>query len=203
MKALPKIEPMELVQQPAPFDHDEWLFEVKHDGFRSLAYIENGLCKLVSRNDFNFERFDAVAQRMPSAINANNAVLDGELVVLDRTGKPRFDDLISARGVVVFAAFDLMWLNGKDLRDRPLLERKEILRFHLEPSNRVLFVDHIEAKGKRLYEQICLRDMEGIVCKPMISPYRTVRGKTTWIKVKNPNYSQAEGRRELFNKRRS
>ena len=95
-----------------------------------------------------------------------------------------------------------MWLNGRDLRDLPLLERKEILRFHLEPSSRVLFVDHIEGNGKRTVRQICMRDMEGIVCKPMISPYRTIRGKTTWIKVKNPNYSQAEERKELFNKRR-
>jgi len=90
------------------------------------------------------------------------------------------------------------------MRDLPLLERKENLRYRLKtPFSRVTFVDHIEGRGKALYEQICKMDMEGIVCKPVISPYRTVRGKTTWIKVKNPNYSQAEGRRELFNKRRS
>ena len=59
----------------------------------------------------------------------------------------------------------------------------------------MLFVDHIERRGKALFTQICKRDMEGIVCKPAVSPYRTVRGKTTWIKVKNPKYSQAEGRR--------
>ena len=138
---------------------------------------------------------------MPSEINAKDAILDGELVVLDRTGKARFNDLMAGRGVVVFAAFDLMWLNGRDLRDQPLWQRKELLQGHLEPSTGVLFVDHIEGKGKRMYEQICQRDMEGIVCKPMISPYRTIRGKTTWIKVKNPKYSQSEGRGELFNKR--
>lgn len=194
---------MELVQQSQPFDRDDWLFEIKHDGFRSLAYIDRGLCKLVSRNEYDYKRFRDLAEALPSAINAKNAILDGELVVLDRTGKARFYDLMAGRGVVVFAAFDLMWLNGRDLRDLPLLERKEILRFHLEPSSRVLFVDHIEGKGKRMYEQICQRDMEGIVCKPMISPYRTIRGTTTWIKVKNPKYSQAEGRGELFNKRRT
>ena len=74
---------MELIQQATPFDHDEWLFEVKHDGFRSLAYIENRICKLVSRNDFDYKRFRALAQVMPSQINAKNAILDGELVVLD------------------------------------------------------------------------------------------------------------------------
>jgi bifunctional non-homologous end joining protein LigD len=194
---------MELVQQPAAFDHDDWLFEVKHDGFRALAYIENGLCRLVSRNEYDYKRFRDLALALPSEINAKNAILDGELVVLDRAGKAKFYDLMAGRGFVVFAAFDLMWLNGRDLRDQPLWQRKELLRFHLEPSSRVLFVDHIEGKGKRLYSQICHRDMEGIVCKPSISPYRTVRGRTTWIKVKNPNYSHAEGRRELFNKRRT
>ena len=156
---------------------------MKHDGFRAVAYIENGLCKLVSRNDFNYTRFQDVALRLPSAINATNAILDGELVVLDRTGKARFNDLMAGRGYVVFATFDLMWLNGRDLRDQPLWGRKELLRLHLESSSRVLYVDHVEGNGKRLYSHICKRDLEGIVCKP--------------------NYSQAERRRELFNKRRT
>jgi bifunctional non-homologous end joining protein LigD len=195
---------MELIQQTIPFDRDDWAFEVKHDGFRAVAYIENGLCKLVSRNEFNYTRFRDVALALPSAINAKNAILDGELVVLDRTGKAKFYDLMAGRGYVVFAAFDLMWLNGRDLRDQPLWGRRELLRLHLEePSSRVLFVDYTQGNGKRLYAQICMRDMEGIVCKPMMSPYRTIRGTTTWIKVKNPNYSQKEGRGELFNKRRT
>jgi bifunctional non-homologous end joining protein LigD len=202
VKPLPKIEPMKLVQQATPFDDDEWLFEVKHDGFRALAYIDNGLCRLVSRHDFDYKRFRELAWALPSKVNVKNAVLDGELVVLDRMGRDKFNDLMAGRGFVAFAAFDLMWLNGRDLRDLPLWQRKDLLRFHLESSSRVLFVDHMEGKGKRLFEQICLRDMEGIVCKPMISPYRTIRGTTTWIKVKNPKYSQAEGRRELLNKRR-
>ena len=108
------------------------------------------------------------------------------------------------RGIVVFAAFDLMCLNGRDLRDLTLLERKEILRYRLRfPSNRAILVDHILGRGKALYEQICKMHLEGIVCKPAISPYRTVRGKATWIKVKNSKYSQAEGRSELFNNRRT
>ena len=201
---LPKIEPMELVQQATPFDGAGWVFEVKHDGFRSLAYIEKGTCKLVSRNDNDYTRFADLRDALPAQINAKNAILDGELVVLDKTGRSLFYDLMANRGTVIFAAFDLLWLDGRDLRDLPLTERKEILRFRIQtPSSRVLFVDHIETKGKALYQLACKRDLEGIVCKPAISPYRTVRGKTTWIKVKNPKYSQAEGRRELFNQRRS
>jgi ATP-dependent DNA ligase len=79
---------------------------------------------------------------------------------------------------------------------------KKLLRLHLESQSRVLYVDHIEGNGKRSYSHIYMRDMEGIVCKPMISPYRPIRGTTTWIKVNNPNYSQAKGRGELLNKRR-
>jgi len=142
------------------------------------------LCNLVSRNDFDYKRFREVALALPSEINAKTAILDGELVVLDKTGNAKFYDLMVGRGYVVFVAFDLMWINGRDLRDEPLWQRKELLRL------------------KRLYSQICMRDMEGIVCKPSISPYRTIRGTTTWIKVKNPNYSQKEGRGDLFNERR-
>ena len=201
---LPKIDAMELIQTTSPFDDPDWLFEVKYDGFRSLAYIENGNCKLVSRNEHDYRRFADLRDALPGEINAKDAILDGELVILDGSGKARFQDLMANRGTVVFAAFDLMWLNGRDLRDLTLLERKEILRFRMRfPSSRVIFVDHIEGKGKALYQQICKRDMEGIVCKPAISPYRTFRGKSTWIKVKNPKYSQAVGRGELFNKRRS
>jgi bifunctional non-homologous end joining protein LigD len=84
---LPKVEPMELMQQASPFDHDDWIFEIKHDGFRALAYIEDGKCKLVSRNDFDYKRFADLRATIPSDIKAKSAILDGELVVLDREGK--------------------------------------------------------------------------------------------------------------------
>jgi len=122
---------------------------------------------------------------------------DRQITVLDQTGKSQFLELMASDGTVVFAAFDLVWLNGKDLRDAPLIERKELLRFRIRhPADRLLFVDYVEGKGKAFYARICGRDMEGMVCKPASSPYRTVGGKTTWIKVNNPGYSQAEGRAE-------
>lgn len=194
---------MALLPQASPFNHDDWLFEVKHDGFRALAYIEDGVCKLVSRNDHAYSRFSDLMTVMPNDITAKTAVLDGELVVLDDEGKARFHDLMENRGKVLFAAFDLLWLDGTDLRDLPLQKRKETLSKRIrKTARRTFYVDHIERHGRALYSEICARDMEGIVCKPAISPYRKVNGKTTWIKVKNPNYSQAEGRGELFDQRR-
>lgn len=204
MKPFPKVEPMETIERATPFDHPDWLYEPKHDGFRAIAYIQGDECKLVSRNDADFTRFRELARVLPGDLNVKNAILDGELVVLDQTGKSHFLELMANDGVVVYAAFDLVWLNGKDLRDLPLIERKELLRFRVRhPAERLLFVDYVEAKGEALYSRICERDMEGIVCKPMSSPYKTVAGKTTWIKVKNPKYTQAEGRGELFDKRGS
>ena len=161
MLTLPKIDTMELIQIATPFDDSDWLFEVKYDGFRSLAYIENGTCKLVSRNKHDYQRFADLRDALPSEINAKDAILDGELVVLDGSGKARFNDLMANRGTVVFAAFDVMWLDGRDLRDLTLLERKEILRYRLNtPSSRVIFVDHVQARGKALYEQICKMDLD-------------------------------------------
>ena len=199
---LPKIDPLELRRQHFPFDHDDWFFEIKHDGFRAVAYIENGKCTLVSRNDNTFKRFGDLALAIPDDLKAQNAFLDGEIVVLGGDGRAQFYDLMAMRRKTVFAAFDLMWLNGKDLRDAPVHARKETSRKQIRKTRRMFFVDHLERTGKAMFAEIRARDMEGIVCKPAISPYRLVNDKTTWIKVKNPKYSQAEGRHELFNEPR-
>src|SRR3954451_6719649 len=119
---------MDLVRKTTPFDHDDWIFEVKHDGFRAVAYIKGDECKLVSGNDNDFTRFHELARVLPDDIDAKNAILDGEIVVLDNLGHSKFSDLMTGRGTVAFAAFDLLWLNGKDLRDVLLIERKELLR---------------------------------------------------------------------------
>ena len=97
-KPLPKVVPMTLIQQATPFDHADWLFEIKHDGFRSLAYIQNGICKLVRRKDLDNKRLSDLAQARPPEIRAKDVILDGELVVLDRTGRARFNDLMAGRG---------------------------------------------------------------------------------------------------------
>ena len=194
---------MTLLEHAAPFDDPNWLFEVKYDGIRAIAYISGDDCRLVVDGlETPVPRFRELARVLPGDLNVKNAILDGELVVLDQVGKAQFGDLMNGRGLVLFAAFDLLWLNGKDLREQALVERKELLRFRVRhPSDRVMFVDYKEGTGTALYARMCERDMEGIVGKPRYSPYLGGAGDTTWIKVKNPNYSKAEGRAELLEKR--
>jgi bifunctional non-homologous end joining protein LigD len=110
-----------------PFDHPDYLFELKHDGFRTIAYIDSGDCRLVSRN---LKALPFKSQRASlTAITVANAILDGEIVVLDYSGVSQFNALLSRKGkeVAVFYAFDLIWMNGTDLRELPLVERKKRL----------------------------------------------------------------------------
>ena len=174
---------------------------MKIDGFRSLAYVENGQCDLVSRNGNTFRNFKNLAQWIGENLRVENAVLDGEIACVDDSGRSVFNDLLFRRRECVFFAFDLLFLNGEDLRALPLIERKarlkQLLRRKRSP---VLYVDHIESRGHELFEKVCEMDLEGVVAKRKQSQYRpTEKPSPHWIKIKNPNYSQAQGREELFN----
>ncbi len=203
MTSLLKLSPMALIQIPAPFDDPDFLYEVKFDGFRALADVEDGHCELVSRKGHTYKRFQDLAQGIATDLKTTNAILDGEIVCLDDQGRSRFYDLMFHRGEPYFYAFDLLYVDGVDLRDLPLVERKAKLRKLIPrtPSS-VLYLDHINGKGIELFEMACKLDLEGVVAKPKQSPYRELGGKPLWVKVKNPDYSQAEGRGELFDKRR-
>ena len=108
-------QPMPLSRKPAPFDHPEWIFEPKYDGFRSLAIIHNGHCELISRNGHPFNSFDSLRKSL-TALHDGMTVVDGEIVCLDRRGRPQFNDLLFHRGEPCFFAFDLLMSDGKDLR---------------------------------------------------------------------------------------
>ena len=123
---LPRIQPMRLTRVAKPFDDPDYVFELKHDGFRALAYIEAGECKLVSRNSNQFKSFVSLKESL-GKIPIKNAILDGEVVCLDSNGVSKFNELMSRKGKPVFYVFDLLWLDGKDLRSLPLIERKQRL----------------------------------------------------------------------------
>jgi bifunctional non-homologous end joining protein LigD len=197
MKSLPQITPMTLCRQREPFDHPDWIFELKHDGFRCLAYIANGACQLVSRRRNTYKSFAPLRDSL-AELRVKNAVLDGEIVYLDAAGRSIFKDMLHRRGEPIFYAFDLLWLNGRDLRSRPLLKRKHRLQRLLDVHRpeRVLFAKHIEARGIKFFQAVCESDCEGIIAKRKDGVY-SARGRK-WIKIKNPSYSQSEGREELF-----
>ena len=201
MKALPQISPMTLSRLREPFDHPDWIFELKHDGFRALAYISEGDCRLVSRRRTIFKSFAPLKEALAS-LSVKNAILDGEITCLDSTGRSIFSDVMFRRGEPILYAFDLLWTNGVDLRGLPLLQRKGRLRelLNAHQPERVLFAKHVEERGIEFFRMVCEKDLEGIVAKRKDSTYSP--GSRTWIKIKNPHYTQTEGRRELFDEMR-
>ena len=113
---LPSFEPMRLAHLRQPFDHKDWVFELKYDGFRALAYIENGSARVVSRRYNAYKTFNMLCSQIVQCLRVENAILDGEIVCLGKDGRPRFHDLLRRRSPQYFYAFDLLWLNGRDLR---------------------------------------------------------------------------------------
>jgi len=194
---------MRLTQRSDPFDHRDWIFEIKHDGFRALAYVQDTQCTLVSRKAHEYKSFQLLREELVRFIKADDAILDGEIVCLAADGRSQFYDLLYRRAEPYFYAFDLLWLNGQDLRMLPLHVRKARLRALLRRSNsrRILFSDHIEEAGRHVFREACRMDLEGIVAKLKHAPYLADTRHTSWIKIKNPHYTQAEGRHELFEAR--
>ena len=128
-----------------------------------------------------------------------NAILDGELAAINEHGKTVFAALMQRSKHLQYLAFDLLWLNGQDLRPLPLIARKDRLKWVLPTrSPHMLYVDHVRATSTELYRLVCQLDLEGIVAKKADSPYEDNRSDPYWIKIKNPDYSQKEGRGDLF-----
>ena len=208
---------MRLASIREPFDHPDWLFELKYDGFRALAVMRGGACSLISRNRNAYKSFPDLCDEL--AALGMDAVLDGEIAAMDEDGRPMFYDLLRHRSQACFVAFDIAELAGRDLRRLPLMERKHILHRTVRSGGQILAPGHIEGGGVKLFREVCGRDLEGIVCKWKYGRYvtgeeqpvdRSLRrhafnpesaARLTWLKVKNPAYSQAVGRDELFQKR--
>jgi bifunctional non-homologous end joining protein LigD len=187
-----------------PFDHPDYLFELKYEGFRALAF-EHGLCRLVSRNGTEFASFSVLSSAIGASLSNGRAVLDGEIACVDEHGCPQFNDLLFHRAEPGFFAFDILSRDGRDLRFDALVDRKAELRrllsmrsLRAQKASRVCYVDYIEKTGSALFDLVCKRDLEGIVAKLKHGNYATEREHSSWIKVKNKNYSQAEARAEFF-----
>jgi bifunctional non-homologous end joining protein LigD len=169
---------------------DNWLFEVKLDGYRALAAAAGDDVHIYTRSGNNWtDRYPSVARAIAS-LDLDRALLDGEVVAVDREGRSNFGALQQAlsegKGDLTYFVFDLLALAGKDLRGKPLIERKERLRTLLDgvPRNGPLvYCDHIEANGGRLYQTLCEKHFEGVIAKRADAPYRSGRGQA-WLKIK-------------------
>ena len=142
------------------------------------------------------KRFNDLASLVAKDVKVSSAVLDGEIVALDGTGKPAFYNLMKRQRQAVYYAFDILWLNGRDLRDLSLLDRKKILRSVIpRKSSRVGFVSYVVTGALKLFELIKKGDLEGLVVKRKNGKYSQ---RTLWYKILNPAYTQKTGRYEFF-----
>src|SRR5262249_58790304 len=194
---LPRIQPIRPTWRKDPFDHPDWLFDLKYDGFRGLCYIDPK-CRLISRNGNTFDRFETLARQVAAELRVSEAILDGEVIVADASGRPQFYDLLRRNREPVYVAFDLLWLNGADLRELPLSERLRAFQSILPASSTVIAKTvSVTARGCELFDLMCANDLEGVVAKRLADPYNS---RVRWLKIKNRDYSQAEGRADLFNR---
>jgi bifunctional non-homologous end joining protein LigD len=194
-----KIEPMLAKIAQTPPQGADWLQEIKWDGIRALAFIENGKLKLVSRNQNDVTKHYPDLSELPKQVRAASAILDGEIVCLEPSGRPSFEMLqqrmnlrtpkpeVVANNPVIYYAFDLLYADDFDLRQVPLEKRKELLRALLRPSEgpeeRARFSDHHVGDGNMLFELAAQLGLEGIMAKRRLSTYEG-RRSDEWVKIK-------------------
>jgi bifunctional non-homologous end joining protein LigD len=202
-----------------PFDGDDWLFEIKWDGYRAVAFIENGKVRLVSRNQNELTHRYPELKDLPQFVKAKTAILDGEVVALDDQGRPSFSLMqqrtgfrpggkrgtVNADVPVLYYAFDLLYLDGYDWRKVPLEKRKEKLESVIVGGDVLRFSDHYAREGKALFEVAKQKGLEGILAKRRECPYQE-RRSSDWLKIKIRHrvecviggYTEPEGSRAHF-----
>ena len=196
------IHPMLATLVDDPFSNPEWIFETKWDGFRSICFVKNGQSRFVSRNQIDMTPQYPELAGVAKQIEAKEAILDGEIVALDKDGMPRFQllqprvgrksgiEALRGHGHIVYYVFDLLYVDGRDLMPCPLVERKEVLQKILRPANFIKLSDHIEGDGKAFFKEIEKFHLEGMIAKRAASPYVQKRNKD-WLKVKTIQRSEA------------
>lgn len=183
---MPTIDLVQPVRRPDAFDDPEWLFEPMYDGFRGLLHSTATGCEIHVAQELLADRLPGLCERIHAVLNGREAILDGEIVALDRAGRPVLRDLIAGRGTPAFAAFDLLQLDGNDLRALPLAERKrklaELLPSDTGPLYKILT---IEEYGRALFEAARKLDLEGMVAKRKADGYGPA---AKWYSIRNPAY---------------
>lgn len=188
------ITPMMAQLDDQPFDDDNWIFEIKWDGYRAVAEVGEGPVRLYSRNGLSFE---ALYPKIFEALKKikTEAILDGEIVVMDSNDKPSFQKLQqygeNPTLPLLYYVFDCISYQGKDITDLPLLERKKIAQ-SLVPKNSVIrYSDHIEGAGKEFFAHVIKLNVEGMIAKRADSLYHPGKRTRDWLKIKNHNTQEA------------
>lgn len=181
------IKPMLCTLIDEPFDSKDWLFEIKWDGYRAIASKYNGSIELYSRANTDFStHYPPIAEAIRTL--KHDVVLDGEIVVTDKDGVPHFEALQNWRhtpeGELTYQAFDLLWYDGHDLRNMPLIERKQLLASLIHTESVLRYSDHVEHEGVALFRQIQKRGLEGVVAKKALSTYQENNRGVAWLKIK-------------------
>jgi bifunctional non-homologous end joining protein LigD len=190
-----RMAPMLATLSERAFSDPNWVFEIKWDGVRALAWIEDGELALRARSGSDITSQYPDLGGLPEACGGRRAIIDGEIAVLDDRGHSDFERLQERMHVrnpsqtlisqypVVYFAFDLLYCDGYDLRAAPLLERKQLLHRLLHSSERIRYSDHQLEKGKELFELAKKNGLEGIVAKRIDSRYVSERS-ANWLKLK-------------------
>jgi len=192
-----KVEPMLAVLGSSLPQGSDWLYEVKWDGYRALCFLESGKVGMVSRrgNAMNAQ-FPDIAAALPQAVKAESAIVDGEIVAFDENGVPSFQLLQNHTGFrraaalkgekpqsLSFFAFDLLYLDGYDLRKAATIDRRQLLSSIILPSETVKYSDHFIGHGEELLQAVREKGLEGIIAKQAQSKYESKRS-SAWVKIK-------------------
>src|SRR5260221_4087593 len=215
------IHPMLATPTANAFDNPDWIFAIKWDGYRAIAFIDGGRVRLMSRTQNDLTPQFPELGSLPRYIKAERAILDGEIAALDEEGRPSFSLMQQRTGFragkrrmprregvpVIYYAFDLVYLDGVDLRRVPLEQRKQLLQERIEAGKGdvVHYSDHYPEKGLALFEAAKQRGLEGILAKKRRSVYEEQRSRD-WLKIKITQrqecviggYTDPEGSREYF-----
>lgn len=175
---------------------NQWLHEIKYDGYRTLCFKDKKSTKLLTRSGLDWSKKYSQLQKECKNIKAESIVFDGEVVWLDENGKSSFQGLQNSleegdSTKLIYYVFDLLYLNGYDTRELPLTDRKKLLREVLEQSDieKILFSEHWDESGKSVFESACENHLEGIISKNGESHYSSGRNKS-WLKIKCTNVQE-------------
>ena len=203
------VDPMKATLTDHAFNDPDWLFEVKWDGYRIESVVDRGTVKLWTRNQKDGDTYFPGFLRPASWIDAEQAIVDGEVVALDEQGRPDFgllqehisgdrrgsvrraataaageDGSASFTGTLVYEVFDLLYLDGRLLTGVALEDRKRLLRSVLKPQARVRYASHVVADGQAFFDAASAQHLEGMIAKHRRSLYEPGRRTNTWLKVK-------------------